>query len=447
MFFCANCCSAVPTFVFLVTSSISLLGEIALGETLTKLQDHREVYRSLKSFSTALFHVTNTYIDPVDSSIRVSKAISGLFSNLDPHSIYLPKQAFQQLTRDTRGNFGGIGVVVTVKGDQIFVVSPIDGTPAKKAGLEPGDKIVAINDKVLETIPVEKAMDLMQGDPGSKISLTIKRSGVRKLIRYELIREIIRIKSVASLVLPQKVIYSRITSFQESTFRELSDILKNQKDKMAGLILDLRDNPGGLLHVSVQVADMFIPSGVIVSTIGRDRDQVEREFAHVRDSLLGFPIIVLLNHGSASASEIVAGALQDHGRAIVVGMQSYGKGTVQTLVSLPNGDGIKLTVAQFYTPNGNMIQGNGVSPNIEVAKSGQIDGKDQHKRPHGSSSKPDPNFLQLAKRHQVKSYSHQLPEEVKKDEQLKFAYEHLLYLIRPGNWAPKTNSSSNIPAI
>lgn len=331
-------------------------------------------YRSLETFARALHYLETMYVDvdKVKEDQLVTHALKGIVDHLDPHTMIMPRKAFEQLTSDTAGKFGGVGIIVSQERGKLIVVSPIEDTPAAKAGVLSGDEIIEIDGTPLAKFKNEDAVDQMRGDPGSVLKLTIKRKNVKEPIPFALKREIIKVKSVRSQNLAQGIEYVRITSFQESTGEELGEILKKKKPQLRGLVLDMRDNPGGLLDQAVSVSDHFIESGLIVSTLGRDRDRIEREFAKKRNTYLGFPIVVLVNGGTASASEIVAGALQDHERALIMGTTTFGKGSVQTLVSLPDGSGLKLTIARYYTPKDRSIQAKGITPDIIVpAKSPQ----------------------------------------------------------------------------
>jgi len=280
--------------------------------------------------------------------------------------VLLPKKAFEQLTSDTQGKFGGVGIIVSQENQKLIVVSPIEDTPAFTAGIKAGDEIVAVDGKELAKLKNTDAVEFMRGEPGSVLRLTIRREGAKDPLNFELTREIIKVKSVRGEALADGIHYARISSFQENTGEELTNFLSSHKKSLRGLVLDLRDNPGGLLDQAVRVCDLFIDSGVIVSTVGRDRSRVEREFASKRGAHIGFPLVVLVNGGSASASEIVAGALQDHERAVIMGTTTFGKGSVQTLVSLPDGSGLKFTVARYYTPKDRSIQAKGITPDILV---------------------------------------------------------------------------------
>lgn len=325
-------------------------------------------YLPLETLARGLFYLESMYFDEkrVEMDTMVNNALKGVIEKLDPHTVLMPKKAFDQLTIDTQGKFGGVGIIVSQENGKLIVVSPIEDTPAYNAGVKSGDEIVAIDGTPISKMKNQDAVEFMRGEPGSTLKLTIKRSGLKDLKNFELVREIIKVKSVRHLALGQRIHYVRIASFQENTGDELEDLIKANLTDMDALVLDLRDNPGGLLDQAVRVADLFIESGLIVSTVGRDRSRIEREFATKRGTYLGFPVVTLVNGGSASASEIVAGALQDHERAVIMGTTTFGKGSVQTLVSLPDGSGLKLTVARYYTPKDRSIQAKGIAPDILV---------------------------------------------------------------------------------
>ena len=340
----------------------------------TTRPEPNERYQSLETLAQGLYYLETLYVDPkkVKQGDLVENALNGIVKKLDPHTSLMPSQAFEQLTIDTKGKFGGVGIMISHERGKLIVINPIEDTPAERAGIKAGDEIVTIDGKKVSKMKREVAAEAMRGPPNSSIVLQVKRSGQSKLIEFTLKREVIKIKSVQSNNLGHDILYSRIASFQDETTTEMLKSLQKYKKKhkeIKGLILDLRNNPGGLLEQAVQISDLFIESGVIVSTVGRNNDDVEREFAHKRGSWTSFPIIVLINAGSASASEIVAGALQDHKRALVMGQTSFGKGSVQTLVSLPNKAGLKITVARYYTPNDRSIQAKGIKPDVIVYSS------------------------------------------------------------------------------
>jgi carboxyl-terminal processing protease len=286
----------------------------------------------------------------------------------------MPAKAFEQMTIDTQGKFGGVGIIVSQERGKIIVVSPIEDTPAHKAGVKAGDEIIEIDDQPVSKFKNSDAVDSMRGEPGSLMKITIVRKDVKEPLKFKLVREIVKVKSVRGQMLEDSTLYARISSFQENTADELEALIqKHNPEKLSGMILDLRDNPGGLLDQAVAVTDLFIESGIIVSTVGRDKDRIEREFARKRGTIATFPIVVLVNGGSASASEIVAGALQDHERALLVGTTTFGKGSVQTLMSLPDGRGLKLTVARYYTPKDRSIQAKGIRPDVIVSDKNSVE--------------------------------------------------------------------------
>ena len=329
-----------------------------------------EKYQPFETLAKIIYFLETMYVDPdkVSSDQTISNAIEGIVAKLDPHTVRMPKTALEQLAQDTQGRFGGVGIIVSQERGKLVIISPIEDTPAMKAGIRSGDEIIRINGHPLETLKGEGAVEKMRGPPDSVLELTIKRKGEPAPLKFQLVRKVIKVRSVRSLDLSGGILYVRITSFQEDTSASLVKILQKNKARTQGMILDLRDNPGGLLDQSIRVVDSFIESGLIVSTVGRDPDQIEREFAHKKGSFTGFPMVVLVNEGSASASEIVAGALQDHRRALILGTRTFGKGSVQTLVPLPDGSGLKLTVARYFTPNDRSIQARGIEPDIVIPK-------------------------------------------------------------------------------
>lgn len=359
-------------FVVLLTVALFAMSSSFAAEAVKPekkdAKDASERYKALETLARGLFYLESMYVDPekVTPDSLATQALQGIVANLDPHTIYMPVKAFEQLTSDTQGKFGGIGIIVSSERGKLVVVSPIDDTPASRAGIKSGDEIVAIDGISLETLGGANATDRMRGEPDSEIKMSIRRKGVDKLLEFKLIREIIRVSSVRSSDLGAGILYARIASFQDNTSDELLAAMK-KRTVIKGMVLDLRDNPGGLLDQAVRISDMFIESGVIVSTVGRNHNDVEREFAHKRDTFSDFPMIILINGGSASASEIVAGALQDHERALIMGTTSFGKGSVQTLISLPDHSGLKITVARYFTPKDRSIQAKGIPPDVYVA--------------------------------------------------------------------------------
>lgn len=325
----------------------------------------------LRTFTDVLTRVKADYVDPVTDKTLMDNAIRGMIDRLDPHSNYLDKAEFKDLRETTTGKFGGLGLQVGMKDKVITVISPIDDTPAKKAGIKAGDKIVKINGEFTRGLDLEKAVKLMRGDPGTKITLTLVREGVDKPFNVTIERAIINVKSVKARMLDPNFGYVRIAQFQSDTAEQLHDALKqlvkdNDNKPLKGLVLDLRNNPGGVLQAAVGVVDTFVNKGLIVYTKGRVKDAQMSFKAHKGDMLNGAPIVVLVNGGSASASEIVSGALQDDGRALIAGERTFGKGSVQSIMPLTNGGALRLTTARYFTPSGRSIQGEGIKPDVEV---------------------------------------------------------------------------------
>ncbi|MDX2506873.1 MAG: S41 family peptidase [Gammaproteobacteria bacterium] len=326
----------------------------------------------LKEFTDAFASIKSDYVEKVDDRTILKNAIKGMLSGLDPHSSYLDEQSFKHLKEGTSGEFGGLGIEVGMEDGLIKVISPIDDTPAQRAGIKTGDLIFRIDDKPVKEISLDEAVKLMRGKPGTEIVLSIIREGNSNPLTIKLKRAIIKVKSVKSRLLEENFGYVRISSFQSRTAVQLKKALKrlvkeNKKKPLKGLVLDLRNNPGGVLNGSVDVSNVFLDRGLIVYTQGRIKDS-ELKFSATRgDALSGVPIVVLVNGGSASASEIVAGALQDHKRAIIMGSDTFGKGSVQTIKPLTQTTAIKLTTARYYTPSGRSIQAEGIIPDITLA--------------------------------------------------------------------------------
>ena len=410
-------------------------------------------YRSLETFARALYFLETMYVDEdkVKEDAMVGHALKGIVDHLDPHTMIMPKRAFEQLTSDTQGKFGGVGIIVSQERGKLIVVSPIEDTPAFKAGVKSGDEIIEIDGTTLGKIRNDDAVEKMRGEPGSTMKLTIKRKNVKDPIQFSLRREIIKVKSVRSAHLSSGIEYVRITSFQESTGEELKNVLKKQKDGLRGLVLDLRDNPGGLLDQAVAVTDLFVESGLIVSTVGRDRERIEREFAKKRNTYVGFPIVVLVNGGSASASEIVAGALQDHERALIMGTTTFGKGSVQTLVTLPDGSGLKLTIARYYTPKDRSIQAKGITPDIVIPakgaalatandKSGEPEARGQRKESDLEGHIESADLSDMSKAQGILSTIKDWPDVMKEDFQLVTAFTYIK------SWSIFQNRAGNAPS-
>ena len=322
----------------------------------------------IRSLSEVFGKVKQHYVEDIKDKELLENAIRGLLSGLDPHSAYLDKEAFTELREGTSGEFGGLGIVVGMKDGFVNVISPIDDTPAERAGVKSGDLIIRLDDKNVKGMTLEDAVSVMRGKPNTNILLTIVRKGADKPLKIEITRAIIKIQSVRSKTLAKGFGYIRVSAFQERTGADLrkaiSKLKKANDKKLKGLVLDLRNNPGGLLNAAVEVSDAFLEEGVVVSIKGRDKSNTTTYSAKGADLINGAPIVILINGGSASASEIVAGALQDHKRGIVMGTLSFGKASVQTVVPLGNGSALKLTTARYYTPAGTSIQAKGITPDI-----------------------------------------------------------------------------------
>ena len=325
----------------------------------------------LRVFAEAFDRVSSAYVEEIDDRTLLENAIKGMLSQLDPHSAYLDRDSFSDLQEDTTGNYGGVGLEVSMEDGFVRIISPMDGTPAEKAGVKPGDLIVQLNDQPIKGMSLGDAIDAMRGEPGSTVRLTLVREGTAKPFEVSLTREIIAVASVRQRVLDPGYGYIRIAQFQSNTGTEVEDAVTalTAEGKLLGLVLDLRNNPGGILQSAVAVSDVFIDDGLIVYTAGRLPNSDMRFSASTPDATNGIPIVVLVNEGTASASEIVAGALQDHHRAIIMGVNTFGKGSVQTILPLNNEKAIKLTTALYYTPNGRSIQAEGIVPDIWVDRS------------------------------------------------------------------------------
>lgn len=343
--------------------------------------DNQETYKGLKNFSDIIEIVEKNYVDDVDTKELVEKAIQGMVHGLDPHSSLLPPEAFEELQIDTKGEFTGIGISITIKDGLVTVISPIEGTPAYKAGIRAGDRIVKVDDKPIKDL--REAVNLMRGPKGTEVSVTVARPGESDPIDYTLVRDVIPIISVKSTEIRPGYGYVWITHFRDNTIDDLVkalEKLEGGEKPLQGLILDVRDNPGGLLPQSIKVSDLFLEKGTILSIKGRLSKHNKIYRAKKNDLDRHYPIVVLINGGSASASEIVAGALQDNHRAVIVGTTSFGKGSVQTVEPLRDGYGLKLTIARYFTPSGRSIQAKGIEPDIWVKQRtlelGEIEKKD-----------------------------------------------------------------------
>tara|TARA_B110000046_G_scaffold44000_1_gene49003 strand:- start:647 stop:1822 length:1176 start_codon:yes stop_codon:yes gene_type:complete len=327
-----------------------------------------DVYKKIDVFGEVLEKINNDYVDEVDQSKIMDAAINGLLQSLDPYSAYMTPESFESMQTETSGKFGGLGIEVGMESGVVKVISPIDNTPASKAGLKAGDYIVKINNTQVQGKSLTEAVDLMRGPVGSSIEIHVRRRGVKKTLTFNIIREIIQVQSVKSELLNNNIGYIRLTSFNENSSKQIKEkIVKLNKNKnLKGYILDLRNNPGGLLSQAIKISDFFLENGEIVSTKSRQPSENRKWFAKKGDLTNGKTLVVLINYGSASASEILAGALKDHKRAIILGENSYGKGSVQSIIPLKNRGAIRLTIAKYYLPSGKSISEVGVTPDIEI---------------------------------------------------------------------------------
>ena len=331
-------------------------------------KDNENLYKKIDLFGEVLDKVKKEYVDEINESDVMDAAINGVLQYLDPYSVYMNPELFESMQTDTKGEFGGLGIEVSMEAGVVKVISPIDDTPASKAGIKAGDYIVKINDVQVQGKTLMEAVKLMRGPVGSSIDLTIRRRGEKKIINKTIIRKMIQVKSVEAKIMKNNIGYLRLKSFNSNSSKQLVEKIKNFEKikKLTGYILDLRNNPGGLLTQAINVTDFFLNDGEIVSTKGRKASENRRFFAKKGDKVKGKPLIILINNGSASASEIVAGALKDHKRAILLGENTYGKGSVQSIIPLSDGGGMRLTISKYYLPSGQSISEIGVSPDILV---------------------------------------------------------------------------------
>ena len=328
----------------------------------------KTIYEKIDLFSEVLEKINEEFVDEINQSEVMDAAIDGVLQSLDPYSSYMSPKMFEEMRTETRGEFGGLGIEVGMEAGVVKVISPIDDTPAAKAGVKAGDYIVKINNIQVQGKSLTEAVELMRGPVGSDIEITVRRRGVKKAIIFKITREIIEIKSVKSKYIDDNIVYLRLTSFNENSAEQIREKIKkyNKKKNLKGYIFDLRNNPGGLLSQAIKISDFFLENGEIVSTKGRIKKENRRWFAKKGDLIKGKPLIVITNYGSASASEIVAGSLKDHKRAIILGEHTYGKGSVQSIIPLKNKGAIRLTISKYYLPSGKSISDIGVSPDIQV---------------------------------------------------------------------------------
>ena len=347
------------SFVFLIFSLL-LFGK--------GFSENDDIYKKIDLFGEVLEKINKEYVDDVDQSKSMDAAINGLLQSLDPYSAYMSPESFDSMQTETKGEFGGLGIEVGMEAGVVKVISPIDNTPASKAGLKAGDYIVKIKDTQVQGKSLMEAVDLMRGPVGSSIKITVRRRGEKKALIFDITREIIEVQSVKFELLDNSIGYIRLTSFNENSSQQVKEKIErfNKNKNLKGFILDLRNNPGGLLSQAIKISDFFLENGEIVSTKSRQVSENRKWFAKKGDLINGKTLIVLINYGSASASEIVAGALKDHKRAIILGENSYGKGSVQSIIPLKNRGAIRITIAKYYLPSGKSISKVGVTPDIEI---------------------------------------------------------------------------------
>ena len=352
-------------FLLLIFFSVFYLNKTVISAEI-------DIYKKIDLFGEVLEKINKEYVDEFNQSESMDSAINGLLQSLDPYSSYMSPKIFDEMQTETSGEFGGLGIEVSMEAGVVKVISPIDDTPASRAGLKAGDYIVKINDVQVQGKSLSEAVDLMRGPVGSGIELTVRRRGEKKALTFNIIREVIQVQSVKSEIIDESIGYLRLTSFNDNSSDQIEkQIKKLKKNKnLNSFILDLRNNPGGLLSQAIKISDFFLENGEIVSTKSRKKSENRKWFAKKGDITDGKTLLVLINYGSASASEIVAGALKDHKRAIIVGENSFGKGSVQSIIPLKNRGAIRLTVAKYYLPSGKSISEVGVRPDIEVNEEG-----------------------------------------------------------------------------
>ncbi|UFS70863.1 S41 family peptidase [Geomonas sp. RF6] len=383
-------------------------------------------YESIELFTDVLSIVKKSYVEEVDTKKLIYGAINGMLSSLDPHSSFMPPETYKEMKIDTKGTFGGLGIEITIKDGILTVISPIEDTPAFKAGIKAGDQILKIDDKYTKDLTITEAVKRMRGVKGSKVTITIMREGFEKTKDFVLERDIIQVKSVKYKTLDDGFGYVRISQFQEKTDDDLEKALHtlhNENSPLKGLVLDLRNDPGGLLDQAVRVSEHFVPEGkLIVYTEGREKDSKMRFISRKGAKEGDYPIVVLINSGSASASEIVAGALQDHKRAVVMGTQSFGKGSVQTIIPLTDNSGLRLTTARYFTPSGRSIQARGITPDIQAERMEMTASADKKDGMHIREKDLDNHFEtkeeKAPEEKKVKPAPYKTDEQIKSDSQI-----------------------------
>lgn len=408
-------------FISLIAvSAILIFFGLGISETERKKKD--DLFRQVSLFSDTLAIIQSEYVDEVKPKDLIYGSLKGMLSSLDPHSQFMDPDTYNELKVDTEGKFGGIGIEITIKDGLLTVVTPIEDTPAWKAGLKSNDRIVKINNELTRDMTLTEAVKRMRGKPGEAVNLTVLRESEKKILEFKIVRGIIKIKDIKEAkILEDGIAYIRLVEFAENTPQEMNTALDNlTKEKMNAVILDLRNNPGGLLDSAVRISEKFIEKGkLVVSTKGRKTSQNMEFVSHAANPILNLPIVVLINEGSASGSEIVAGCLQDYRRAIIVGIKSFGKGSVQTVIPLSDGSALRLTTSKYFTPLGKVIHGKGVVPDILVEEGKiELSGKDDL-----SAQKQDEVFDKLEKKE--KAEKEDKTQDYKVDNQLMRALDIL----------------------
>jgi len=408
--------------IIVLILSIGVFVFISLGISDTDKKKKDDLYRQVELFSDSLAIIQTDYVDTVAPKDLIYGALKGMLSSLDPHSQFMDPDTYNELKVDTEGKFGGLGIEITIKDGLLTVVTPIEDTPAWKAGIKVNDRIVKINNELTRDVTLTDAVKKLRGKPGEAVNITILRESERKILEFKIVRDIIKIKDIKEArILEDGIGYIRLVEFRENTPRDITVALENlTKAGMNALILDLRNNPGGLLDVAVKVAEKFIEKDkIIVYTKGRQASQNLQFFSRLPRPIINLPMVVLINEGSASGSEIVAGCLQDYKRAIILGVKSFGKGSVQTIIPLSDGSALRLTTSKYFTPLGNVIHGKGVMPDI-VVEEGKIELVEQ---PELKPEKPQDVFQELEKKEKVKEVEKAF--DYKSDNQLMRAVDVL----------------------
>jgi carboxyl-terminal processing protease len=414
-------------FALLVVTVATLILVIGFGSQYRCAAEGESGYESIQLFTDVLKIVQSNYVEEVDTKKLVYGAINGMLASLDPHSSFLPPDMYKEMKIETKGSFGGLGIEISIKDGFLTVISPIEDTPAYRVGIKAGDQILKIEDKLTKDMSITDAVKRMRGPKGTKVTITIMREGFERPKDFTLVRDIIQVKSIKSRTLDNGYGYVRIAQFQEKTDEDLIKALTNLKKEnggsLKGLVLDLRNDPGGLLEQAVKVSDHFISDGLIVYTEGRNQDSKMKFVAQKGNKELGYPMVILINGGSASASEIVAGALQDHKRAVILGTQSFGKGSVQTIIPLSEDSGLKLTTARYFTPKGRSIQAKGITPdivveNLEITAAEKKDVLNIREKDLENHFETGPKEEKREKKKEAKQPAFKLDEQLKGDYQL-----------------------------